>query len=229
MRMKKFLLGLVALVNTCVWTSCDKEKEAPQTAVAEVSIDATDFSKWVYFSLEQGKVVTVANPESSLEWDLGFHFSDIRTNGGASGIGQGAAAETTLSEVNQTLPQLPGADAFKVDTKTFIIVQTHNAEGKHDIKRAEAGVNPILTTMQTERVDAKGEPVRGPNNTPLFEKSHVGAIDFSHGMGGAQFKLSNKVYLVRTAKGKYAKIKIIDYRDAHDKSVHVKMQFALVP
>lgn len=226
--MKKFFLSIVALASTCLWISCDKEQDGPKSNIAEVSIDATDFSKWVYFSLEQGKVLTVADPENSLEWDLGFHFTDIRTNGGASGKGQGAATETTLSEVSQSLATLPGADAFKVDTKTLIIVQTHNADGKHEIKRAEAGVNPILTTMQTERVDADGKPVRGPNNTPLFVKSHVGAIDFSHGMGGAQFKLSNKVYLVRTAKGKYAKVKIVDYRDAHDKSVHVKMQFELI-
>lgn len=227
--MNKRLLSVLVLTLGFLFVSCDKKQDAPIASVPEISIDATDFSKWVYFSLEQGKVVEVTNPEQSLDWDLGFHFSDIRTNGGASGKGQGAAVETTLTEVSQELKNIPAAEMFKVDTKTYIIVQTHNAKGEHEIKRAEAGVNPILTTVQTERVDAQGKPVRGPNNTPIFDKSHKGAIDFSHGVGGAQFKLSNKVYLVRTAKGKLAKIKIIDYRDAHDKSVHVKMQYSLVP
>lgn len=227
--MNKKLLSLAFLLGSLFFVSCDKDKEAPKTSAPEVSIDATDFSKWVYFSLEQGKVVEVADPENSLDWDLGFHFSDIRTNSGASGRGQGGAFETTLVEVTDVLNNIPSADEFKTDTKTYIIVQTHNQEGKHEIKRAEAGVNPILTTVQTERVDADGKPVRGPNNTPIFDKSHRGAIDFSHGAGGAQFKLSNKVYLVRMARGKLAKIKVIDYRDAHDKSVHVKMQYSLVP
>lgn len=226
--MKKTFVGLVALLCQLLFLSCDKTQDSPKPSVPEVHIDATDFSKWVYFSLEQGKVVEIAQPEHSLDWDLAFHFTDIRTNGGASGKGQGAALESTLAEVSDELINIPSAEQFRQDTKTLIIIQTHNAEGKHDIKRAEAGVNPILTTVQTEKVDAEGKPVRGPNNTPIFEKSHRGAIDFSHGAGGAQFKLSNKVYLIRTAKGKLAKIKIIDYRDAHDKSVHIKMQYSLI-
>lgn len=222
-------MSLAFLASQLLFVACDKKRQDPKPNVPEVSIDATNFSKWVYFSLERGQIVEIDQPENSLEWDLGFHFTDIRTNGGASGEGQGAAVETDLNEVSDNLRSIPSADRFVVDTKTFIIVQTHNEEGKHDIKREEAGVNPILTTMQTEKVDTEGRPVRGPNNTPIFEKSHLGAIDFSHGMGGAQFKLSNKVYLVRTAKGKLAKIKVIDYRDAHDKSVYVKMQYSLMP
>lgn len=227
--MKKIFLSLFLVLGSLFLASCDKSKDTPKISTPEVSIDATDFSKWVYFSLEQGKVVEISDPENSLDWDLGFHFTDIRTNGGASGRGQGAATETTLSEVTDRLSDVPPTDKFKVDTKTYIITQTHDKEGKHEIKRAEAGVNPILTTIQTERLDSDGKPMRGPNNTPIFDKTHRGAIDFSHGPGGAQFKLSNKVYLVRMARGKLAKIKVIDYRDAHDKSVHVKMQYSVIP
>ncbi|WP_052408920.1 HmuY family protein [Porphyromonas sp. COT-290 OH3588] len=226
--MKKLFLSL-ALVATGVFAvSCDKKKDEPkkQTTMKEVSIDATDYGKWMYFSLEQGKLVEVADPMNSNEWDLGFHFTDIRTNSGASGKGQGGAFATDLKEVTDELKTLPNASDFVVDKETKIITQTHNEKGEHDIKQEKGGANPLLTTFQTVKIGSDGKPELGPNGLPIFIKGTLGAIDFSHGRGGAKFTLSNKVYLIRTAKGKFVKIKIVDYRNAHAKTVHVKMQYA---
>ncbi|MDO4692004.1 MAG: HmuY family protein [Porphyromonadaceae bacterium] len=226
--MKKLFLSL-ALVATGVFAvSCDKKKDEPKKpeTMKEVSIDATDFSKWMYFSFDQGKVIEVANPQESLDWDMGFHFTDMCTNGGASGKGQGGVFETKLQNVTDPLGSIPDASAFVVDKKTRIISQTHNEKGEHDIKQKDSGANPVLTTFQRPKLDKDGKIMRDANNLPIFEKGPLGAIDFSHGRGGARFTLSNKVYLVRTAKGKLVKIKIVDYRDAHAKSVHVKMQYA---
>ena len=56
-----------------------------------VTIDASSYSNWVYFSVEQNSVISIDDPENSLEWDFAFQRKHIKTNGGLSGIGNGGA------------------------------------------------------------------------------------------------------------------------------------------
>jgi hypothetical protein len=65
-----------------------------------VTIDASDYTRWVYFSFERGATVTVDDPANDLSWDIAFHRYDVKTNGGVSGKGQGAALETTFKKFN---------------------------------------------------------------------------------------------------------------------------------
>jgi len=50
-----------------------------------VDINASSYDEWVYFSLESGEIISISNPENSMNWD------NIKTNGGLSGIGDGCA------------------------------------------------------------------------------------------------------------------------------------------
>ena len=52
-----------------------------------IDIDASDYSSWVYFSLSEGNIVNVPDPENSLNWDMAFKRNHIKTNGGLSGKG----------------------------------------------------------------------------------------------------------------------------------------------
>tara|TARA_B100000676_G_scaffold312006_1_gene384292 strand:- start:646 stop:1407 length:762 start_codon:yes stop_codon:yes gene_type:complete len=56
-----------------------------------ITIPATSYSDWVYFSVEQNSVIQVEDPENSLEWDFAFQRKHIKTNSGLSGIGNGGA------------------------------------------------------------------------------------------------------------------------------------------
>src|SRR4051812_30139498 len=59
-----------------------------------VVIDATSEDAWVYFSFATGAVVkTPEKPGESLAWDIAFQRYNMKTNGGVSGKGQGAAAD----------------------------------------------------------------------------------------------------------------------------------------
>lgn len=76
-----------------VFTSCDK-KDDPKPVNNDVvsgtiTVDATAYDKWVYFSFADEKVVMVTDFSTSSAWDIGFHRQDIRINCGKSGIGQG--------------------------------------------------------------------------------------------------------------------------------------------
>lgn len=72
------------------------ETHTPKT----LTIDASAYDKWVYVSFAEGKVVEVSNFKNDLSWDIAFHRTDIRLNGGASGKGKGAGLETNATELN---------------------------------------------------------------------------------------------------------------------------------
>ncbi len=66
------------------------------TAFAELhqntlTIDATDRENWAYINLTKGETVDIADPASSMAWDLGFKRTEVIANGGVSGPGKTAA------------------------------------------------------------------------------------------------------------------------------------------
>ena len=95
-------IGLFSLA--VVFTSCEKDEDnQPQPANTEtITIDASAYDKWVYFSFEKGTTVEISDYKTSSEWDLGFHRYDLRVNCGSSGPGQGgtyATGETDFTTV----------------------------------------------------------------------------------------------------------------------------------
>jgi len=83
-----------------------------------VTINASSYSNWIYYSLDNHSIVNIENPENSLEWDLAFQRKHIRTNSGLSGIGNGGAyVDSTIvwsQEWNNNT--LPDDIFFSVDT-----------------------------------------------------------------------------------------------------------------
>ena len=66
------------------------------TASAELhqntlTVDATDRENWAYFNLTKGETVDIADPATSMAWDLGFKRTEVIVNGGASGPGETGA------------------------------------------------------------------------------------------------------------------------------------------
>jgi hypothetical protein len=59
----------------------------------EVTVDASDYYDWAYFSFAKGDTVAVADAGSSLNWDLGLRRYHFRTNSGVSGPGEGGVID----------------------------------------------------------------------------------------------------------------------------------------
>ena len=80
----------------CLFSACEDDNNNPSQAANTdiVTIDASSYSSWVYFSFEEGGIVEISDFASSLEWDLGFHRTDLRVNCGASGPGMGGSLAT---------------------------------------------------------------------------------------------------------------------------------------
>ena len=63
------------------------------TASAELhqntlTVDATDRENWAYVNLAKGETVDIADPATSMAWDLGFKRTAVIANGGVSGPGK---------------------------------------------------------------------------------------------------------------------------------------------
>jgi hypothetical protein len=99
---------LVVLLNITIGCKKDDPKPEPTPAPGEktLTVDATDYGKWVYISFVEGKVVEVSDFQNELSWDIAFHRMDVRLNGGESGKGKGAGLETDATDLNavKTIP-----------------------------------------------------------------------------------------------------------------------------
>jgi hypothetical protein len=93
--MKKQLALWLAVAVTATFVACDSDDDSGTSPVDKsavtVDIDATDYENWVYFSFDDDALIAVADPQTSLDWDLGFRRYHMRTNSGSSGSGQGGA------------------------------------------------------------------------------------------------------------------------------------------
>ena len=105
-----------------------------------VTIPATSYSDWVYYSFESNSIVPIDYPETSLDWDVAFQRKHIKTNSGLSGPGNGGAFVDSVaylevgyymwtdewSNIN-TIEDYPYEVTWLVDTmhNDFYDLQTH--------------------------------------------------------------------------------------------------------
>ncbi|MFM2153156.1 MAG: hypothetical protein RL199_1591 [Pseudomonadota bacterium] len=66
------------------------------------SVDASKEKEWTYLSFAKGVVPAPENPDASLDWDVAFQRYNVKTNGGTSGSGQGAASDLGTLELQTT-------------------------------------------------------------------------------------------------------------------------------
>jgi len=64
----------------------------------QLNVDASDASAWTYISLASNAPVHVDDATSSTDWDIAIQGTTIKTNGGLSGPGFGAAKVVTKGE-----------------------------------------------------------------------------------------------------------------------------------
>ena len=108
-----------------------------------VTIPATSYTEWVYYSFENHSIVDIQNPESSLDWDIALQRKHIRSNSGLAGIGQGGGyvdSTKTWDNYWATMDYLPEDLAWHTDQTfyDFYDITTHTM--------GEGIENPALRT-----------------------------------------------------------------------------------
>ena len=73
-----------------LWGCAEEVKDEIEVLpVFQHTIDASSREAWAYFSFSSGGPVTISDPTTSTEWDIGFQRFKIRVNCGTSGPGKG--------------------------------------------------------------------------------------------------------------------------------------------
>ncbi len=206
-RNRFFLLMLV--VALFGFQSCqekDDEDNKPQSNLksGEVeNIDATDYSKWVYVSLETGKVVGTGDLEQIREgddWDIAFHRYNVRLNGGKSGSGK-AGAYLAPGKIGKTgwdaIVTAPN-DGYVADKMTKIM--------------KEYKMPPVM-------VDASASPVITGGKAGTWLKMDMSSMP-------PTYSISNQIFIIKTAKGKYGKLWIKQYLGIDGKGGHITFKYA---
>ena len=217
---KTILLSLVALMTLLLCASCKSDKDEPKPApnptqkewvTKQITVDASDYTKWVYISFTKGKVVSVSAPETDLSWDLGLHRYDFKTNGGTSGKGKGAAARTTQKDLKADIPA-PKDSEWTLDREGMLLMKFGaNKEGKHDMKYEKQSANFLLTS------EPKGDGKPGYLNKGIISMAGMPPT----------VTIDPSVYLVRSAAGEIVRIRVLDYQSATKKTGHITLEYAM--
>ncbi len=199
-----FLLMLV--VALFGFQSCtDKDEDKPESKLkqGELTVDATAFDKWVYVSLETGKEVgkgDVKSKRTGTDWDIAFHRYDVRLNCGKSGEGKGGA---------YLAPDKKGKAGWDAITKA---PATGCATDK---------VMPIVTAYKMPAPTIESLPA-----SPIITGGDHGTWVKKEGMPPT-YTVSNQIFVIKTAKGKYGKLWIKQYVDATKKGGHITFKYAI--
>ena len=192
MKVKLFLAALVAGIFTL--TSCSKdsnkeEEKKPANVKQEKNLNARQ-EKWVYYSFEKNAIVEVADPQNSLDWDIAFFAYYAKLNGGASGKGKAGVAKVAGDDFSAPIATLPSE--YIQDVKgTMSYGNYPNLTEKED----------TFSTFLSGGFDTKtGFVSLNPNNRQS-----------NGGKWPSVYAPTKFVYVIRTAKGAYAKFQVTDF------------------
>ena len=202
--MKKVFLSLVFGALTLASCSRDDNNEVTPNVTdnsKEATVDASTSGTWKYFSFEKGAEVTVTDPENDLTWDIAFQRYYIKTNSGVSGNGNGGVFKTDSKELS-ALKQAPTTGYTADDKKETV----------------QLGYPPVNTELSYNSIISGG--MKSVNGYVAYDPALAA-------QGKSPYTVNKWVYVVKTAKGEYVKLQVVDYLDAKNKGGHPKFKYVL--
>lgn len=202
--MKKVFLSLVFGALTLASCSRDDNNEVTPNVTdnsKEATVDASASGTWKYFSFEKGKEVTVTDPKNDLTWDIAFQRYYIKTNSGVSGNGNGGVFKTDSKELS-ALKQAPTTGYTADDKKETV----------------QLGYPPVNTELSYNSIISGG--MKSVNGYVAYDPALAA-------QGKSPYTVNKWVYVVKTAKGEYVKLQVVDYLDAKNKGGHPKFKYVL--
>ena len=223
--MKKLALITVMALLLC---ACDKSVPTPpknegsgtitppvnpqkEWVTKKMTIDATDYTKWVYLNFSSGELVAVTDPANDLSWDLGLHRYDFKTNGGSSGKGKGAAVRISKQKSLTAEIPTPADDQWILDREGLLLMNfVNNGDGNHQTKYEQQMANFLLTS----ECDGFG----GFTNKGIITQEGM----------PPQVYIDNAIFLIRTASGEMARLRVHDYQNNKKVRGHITIEYAIL-
>ncbi|WP_308554399.1 HmuY family protein [uncultured Porphyromonas sp.] len=224
--MKK--LSLLTLLVLLLCTACNKPapKPTPDTPdkpvvppsnpekewmVKRMTIDATDYTKWVYLNFATGELVQVTDPANDLSWDLGLHRYDFKTNGGVSGKGKGAAVRIAKQKILTEEIPTPKDSQWELDREGLLLMQFEDdGLGSHRTKYEMQQANFLLSS----ECDGRG----GFLNKGIITQEGM----------PPQVYIDNAIFLIRTASGEIVRLRVLDYQNNKKQRGYITIQYAML-
>jgi hypothetical protein len=203
MKLVNYLFSVAALV---AMASCGDNDELYKGDYKEITLDATQ-AKSVYFSFEKDSIVAVTDAANSLSWDFAVYRYNFKTNSGKSGKGPGGAVSAYLTSL-EAVAEAPST-GYVVDDSLMI----------------STGFDPV-THMPSFGKISGNLAITGPMPNPMVVKTDTASHVWSQTYAGnaTTFIPTMKVFVIKTALGKYAKIQVLDYYK-EGKSGFVKIRY----
>ncbi|MDR0547473.1 MAG: HmuY family protein [Dysgonamonadaceae bacterium] len=207
---KTVKLTVIAILSIIYLPSCDNKddlfkKNEPKEGLAV--LDCTSYTQWNFFSFAQGQLVGSCDAGNEAEyetwrmradWDLAFHRQDVKTNSGASGSGKGGILEYDFNG------QAFDFDAVKDMPKT--------------------GYQTDVQDSVIYDMSGMMQGIIGYEKTGLAQPTKKWAVLTD--MQNSKWEYAQKVFIVRTADEKYAKIYLKNFKSDTGASGTITMQYA---
>jgi hypothetical protein len=170
--------------------------------------DCSKYTDWHFFSFAEGKVIGMCDAKDSVaydgwhkraDWDLAFHRQNIKVNGELSGIGKGGIMEYPQNVFDFDAVLEAPEEGYRTDVPDSIVYDMSNM-AEGKIGYVYTGVNPVT-------------------------KDWAVLTDM---MGGI-WTYARKVFVVRTADNKYAKIHLMNFKSDKGVSGTVTMKYVYQP
>ncbi|GAB6012767.1 HmuY family protein [Viscerimonas tarda] len=203
----------LALLGLGCFPSCDNkddlfQKTEPKEGLAIV--DCTSYTQWNFFSFSKGEIIGTCDAGNDADnevwrnrsdWDLAFHRQDVKTNSGVSGTGKAGILEYNFDSQPFDFERVTLApeDGYLVDVQDSIIYD--------------------MSQMMQGKI--------GYVHTGLTQVTKRWAV--LEDMQNSKWVYAQKVFIVRTADGKYAKIYLKNFKSDAGASGVVTMQYVYQP
>jgi len=180
--MKIKLLYISILLIGIIFTSCKKDSTTPSLTGKTFVVKALSETNWVYFSFDKGDSISVTDPANSTDWDLAFERYKIKTNSGKSGKGLGGVFDS--GKTNQS-----GFDSLTLvpSTAVFAVDDSVTVYGYDIVKNVPTVDEEVMSNL------------------------FYGAFAQQHSATTTLLVSRNQIFIVKTAKGNYAKMWLKSY------------------
>jgi hypothetical protein len=210
-----FLQTAIALISIACLSSCGDDKDdlfkkiEPKEGLA--IINSSSYTQWNFFSFAQDSIIGSCDAGNEAEyeawsrrtdWDLAFHRQDVKTNSGASGSGKGGILEYDFKG------QSFDFEAVDAGAKNFSPSQF------------QTDVNDSIIYDMSQMMQG----IIGYAHTGLAQPTKKWAVLTD--MQNSKWEYAQKVFIVRTADEKYAKIYLKDFKSNTGASGTITMQYA---
>jgi hypothetical protein len=210
--MKAILKPVIWLVCTAGLASCNIDRLWDKDYLFEIEeprdglfvYDCSSYTDWHFFSFDAGGIIGKCDAADSThcdawrrrtDWDLAFHRQNLKTNSGASGMGQGGILKYSQETFDFDAVTEAPEDGYLTDVPDSVI---------YDMSQMAAGKIGYVPA-------GLAQPV----------KEWATLTDMMNGI----WTYAQTVFVVRTARGKYAKIYLKNFKSDIGVSGTVTMQY----